>query len=377
MKNILKAMQEIYNTNLWRYYGDKNKPEGLDDFTKLLESENAKKFIKEYLILGQKGVSSIFSNKNYIEILTEKKAHHSVFIFFLGLYLYEKCDKIKNAINDKVNTFKNEFNDGTDIHFSYLWFLICFFHDVADKYEEENGSLLEIVKNRDNNKLNFKFKRLDLCEPLFLNNPAPGFYSTIWENYLNYRLSEGKIDHGIFGGLIFYNDRKKQYEEQKKKHNGGSEPFIEDGVWWSKKIVEEVHGYVAWTIIAHNMWYIFDKDEGFDSKKEIYIKYGLDKLISPVEPEIKLDKHPLLFLLCIVDTIDPVKFFLKCKDKDNPVTIKDILEKISISVDENNIKIDLGELSGLKSNKLEKNTEELKKWIDLKDLTIIIVNKGQ
>jgi len=107
------------------------------------------------------------------------------------------------------------------------------------------------------------------------------------------------------------------------------------------------------TIAIHNIWFPQKNDE------KIYRLYKLDNLIN--RTPISLQEAPLLFLLGLVDTIEPVKLF--CKNEEN---IKDVLEGIVINFIDDKIKIGISCDSNLCFAKLYNRCKDLYPWLDLK-----------
>ena len=85
----------------------------------------------------------------------------------------------------------------------------------------------------------------------------------------------------------------------------------------------------AWTIICHNIW--VHKRGTCEAKK--YEEIGLNELIHNKTDKrfIQLKEHPLLFLLCLVDTIEPVKE-LERNETMPAEAIKKCLETTSVSI---------------------------------------------
>ena len=79
--------------------------------------------------------------------------------------------------------------------------------------------------------------------------------------------------------------------------------------------------FIADAIIAHNIWHYNNGSE------QAYKLWGLEKL-SP-QNRLSLKKNPLAFMLGLLDTIEPVKYF--CKD-DNKIKPKEVLESIDIEL---------------------------------------------
>ena len=130
---------------------------------------------------------------------------------------------------------------------------------------------------------------------------VPVFYNDIYDSYYNYR---EKKEHGIFAGLAF----DKDMCEIRRSKEGTNEM----GLSWRVEL-EDLYHYVAWIILAHNIWMIRKDKADMDTLKK-YHNAGLDDLILQLDNEglnvdykIDFDDYPLFTLFCIVDTIEPLK----------------------------------------------------------------------
>lgn len=150
---------------------------------------------------------------------------------------------------------------------------------------------------------------------------VPQVFQKNWWTYFRYRKKENSkiIDHGIIGGILFYNQRKNAYKRKKSIYKTDSFRD-ESGLFWSQKILNWIHLSVSWIIIGHNIWFT----KRGSSYEELYKSYGLEGLITD-NPKISLKRYPLLFLLSLVDSIDPVKQFAKYN---NNLTLKEILNNL-------------------------------------------------
>jgi len=283
MNSILKY------TDKWDYYNISNCSYGSYENV----FKDSRIFIESILSHGEK--LSDFDRYQFGFMEDGFRLKHTVSIYFLGLIIYENVSKIRSAINDyirQVDLYINEANTP----FSYFWFLICFYHDFGYSFESEdrNTAIKRLVK--------FFDEYIPYALPR--RNHRTGVPRVISDNIQKYSIfryvNDDKLDHGIVAGLLFWYEREKDYFTRRKNHS--EETFIEKNLLWSKKMLYHIHLPVAWTISAHNVWFRKPNSENSD----IYRKYGLEKLIIN-RPIVRLRKHPMLFLLSIVDTIDPVK----------------------------------------------------------------------
>lgn len=358
MSSLYDLFKEIYEDNSkWDYYEvfTHNKPDFEELFT---NPDEAKSFILNYIKNGAKDYSPTL-NLEYTSILSKERAIHTVSIFFLGVYLYNLDDNniINKSINIKIKNRVYSVNNKPDkdriikVTFAYFWFLICFYHDMVFEIESTPPLISDLFNTILTNNLN-------LSEPIYKDS-VPNLYKDIWKNYLYFRLSCGKIDHGIFGGFLFYNDMEKKYNEAQKNGKQENGFITYKDLTWSKEILEEVHGYVAWIIIAHNIWYIDKNDRNYSA----YKKYNLKKLINVKKRKIGIDNHPLLLLLCLVDTIDPIKCFKE-------ISPKEVLANIELSLHKNEIVILFKKKLLENCNKICDNINSMMKWLRIDCLKI-------
>lgn len=111
-------------------------------------------------------------------------------------------------------------------------------------------------------------------------------------------------------------------------------------------------------IASHNIFFPNQSYEG------IYSEYGLNELIKYHKP-VKFDSNPLLFLLYLVDSIDPIKYF---EQKTN-LKYDEILKSIKINFPSfNTIKLSISNLFGIRNEIIEeyiKRIEGLSDWLGI------------
>lgn len=284
MIDLYKAYQDLYtDEEKWKYY---SKLDGENPFGSYIASRD---FITKFIQLSGK------SNENplYEQIikLDENRIKHIVSVFFYGTYLYHSVSSIKYWI-DKVIVRYQFINPDSTIEFSFIWFLICLFHDLGYGIEE-----------------NSNFKDFDEFitgkVKYFLNNKVgvPKAYENIYKNYFNYRLNSSipyirKPDHGICGGILLYNELNKILL-RKQRLNKDSE-----GLSWNSKL-KYIYRYASWIVLSHNIFFI---REG-DSLESEYRRNDLQELIlsKDEKPKVNYKQHPFLYLFMLVDSIDPIK----------------------------------------------------------------------
>ena len=240
--------------------------------------------------------------------IDDVRCAHIVFTFFLGLFFYETSSLFHEAIERKASRRLIEAGHKDD--FPFLWFLICLFHDLG--YSQEN------LKER--SRVDTQWVNSRRIGHL---SGVPILYGNVYKNYFNYRKSEFHLtDHGIYAGLSMYGDLCNIY----RLHSN-----------WNQNL-DKLYNLASWVVLAHNIWFTLDTDT---KKSQIYRNYKLEKLIletdgrnNVVKYPITLQEHPLLFLFCLVDLIEPMKKIgnaeccnsIDFKLKDNTLTISSELK---------------------------------------------------
>ncbi|MEY8420640.1 hypothetical protein AALA83_15360 [Oscillospiraceae bacterium 44-5] len=231
--------------------------------------------------------------------------------------------------------------------FYFFWSGICLCHDFGCAYEEcrepsEQKKML--TENGRQELLRIKYDLLSMKRedyPGKLNDQeAKWVEQTLFlaERYNHWRL-EGvpeknrRIDHGIAGGLILYDALRCQIEM------GSFDRTIsgEIGANACHPRFEACCLLMACTILRHNMWTVSDPD-----KIDRYKSFGLDPLCAgPSLRKVGTDRpeEQMLFLLDLLDTIDPVKnLYVRAVEQRAPSDELDgrrtfLLDKLYLSFD--------------------------------------------
>lgn len=296
--NIIKDIDK------WNYYNE-------DIEAPCLTNKNdCCNFIKEFIKYSEKSGSCLFKNIEELKRIDPKRLYHIVSSFFLGLwFFYNRKKLIHNSIFNELRAlecFCNYDNKEINRQFIFVWYMATLFHDLG-YIAEYKGKMIP-----DHN-IPYKF-----------NGSIPHFYVNVFRNYYKYR--ENK-EHGIYAGLIFDRDicKIREYQEKSDKSD----------LNWSKDL-EELYHYVAWIILAHNIWLKRDNDANINEYRE----KGLDQLILSSELKdnnlykeyITFVDYPLFAFFCIIDTIEPIKS-TSCFSK---VDIKLERDKIIIKSNDSN-----------------------------------------
>lgn len=152
----------------------------------------------------------------------------------------------------------------------------------------------------------------------------------------------GVLDHGILGGYMLFNNLVKNYVNKMANEPNKTEFIVDDRHCSIEQI--SLFAYMADCIVSHNIFFPNPSDKG------IYREYGLNELTKYHKP-VKFKSNPLLFLLYLVDSIDPIKYF---EQKTN-LKYDEILKSIKIDFPScNTIKLSISNLFGIKDEIIEK-----------------------
>lgn len=341
---------------------------------------------------SEQKIKSVFKNHDkdscFVHFESEKyklnRSFHSVSVYLLGLYLLE--NGLKDVFKDfgvSCENFKftsfNEMNlkkiSGLE---NYIWTLASLYHDVASDWEHSENAMsfahfgnnlfivpetfINISEMFGKEKISYTIfdsskkideitKNVKIFDKSADENSLVRFLpKNLVEGYFRMRLDKGYADHGIISGYIFYDVLVKNYFEKLDIYLRQKPSFPKDSSFIAENLTYRpehllIFRYVACSIICHNIWRYTDK-----SKLE-YFDFGIcDEKLAAYKNPILIDKNPLLFFLCLVDTIEPAKCFYQIKPKD-------VLSGIDIDVDKERILLTINDsFSG--------TSESLEKWFD-------------
>lgn len=328
-------------------------------------------FIYDFYISGEKK-GLYMGDENDLEGDFENHLHHTIVVFFLGIAI-------------KKNFFESlDIIDGNDkFDFSYIWYLTALYHDYGYRIEDIENDILGIVNgnayfNNYNRYYYYKRKqwgvkklcpnfssKIGVCERyIFTNNvkkenlrklewcrfqckgnikfsngimvEKEQYSASIKHRYFFYRINvHRKYDHGIIGGDILfsrlYENYLKKYD-QLKLYNAENDftDFCFNNLHFSCKQFK-IFSYIGDCIAAHNIWKCPENCEA------LYRDYQLEQLIGENFKKINFSNNPLLFLLCLCDSIEPSKYF---SEENN------YMQKLFIGIDviEKSIELDFSEI---------------------------------
>lgn len=329
MISLLKQINDLKN---WDYY-NRNNNQKIQDWN---DEQEHRKFIEDFFEISKK---ENILNDFKIKVNDLSRNIHTNSVYFLGALFYEKLN-LKELEKYERNDLSKQFH--------FIWFLSALVHDFYHDKERKQESFPEI--NEDINSIKVENKLLAYIKEnkkiVEKNEKNEKLFKTI-PNYFIYRFRDGRIDHGIISGIKLF-DLLETNRVEKKSRN-------ENTLYW-KPDLTPLYAQASLSIAMHNIWSSGEKEE----IKEKYRNLGLESLItgeSDIFP-ISIKDNPLLFLLGLVDTIEPIKTF-------NCVEPQYVLENILIDFDENKITISNKETSILNFERLIKNVKGLKDWLDV------------
>lgn len=308
LNEIVKCI--ICNSYKWNYYNDRRHNVQIKCDYDTLFCNECKSFILNYLQCGGK---ASLEHIGLFDQLSMNRLQHTLSCFFLGIHFYYSIQSLQNTINSLMSSIR-EYSNNEDAQdrFKYIWMLMCLFHDIGYGIEEKKVKI-------DKKEINKIIK--DYLSEKSGNKQYYVYSKNTIKSYDQYRqMKFGLCDHGIIGGALLYKDLCKL--------RANKELYGDDGLYWGEELKLDFY-FAARNIVGHNIYKVAPNDNA-----EFYYRLcGLHRLIN-ADRIIRLNKNPLLYLLCLVDTLEPVKLF-------NDTSI---LDNIEIEIKANTITIDASKL---------------------------------
>lgn len=411
--SYLNKMEQLFSqAQKWDYYGCHYQHTLREIF------EHPGSFINETFVSGHK--HKLTDRNAQAPNISDARAAHSISAYFMGFVLAD------GLFHNMLDNFCEV--DGDEFSFSYVWYLTSLYHDYGYYFERNaelanriyeqitpknkiyvndyfNGVLYHLRRDREvlirhslwsvkhscsiyqkqgytgtcpkqiiEEYISKKYRNL-ICNGHYISMPMRS--SRIVDNYLKYRLKgdgdHRRIDHGICGGMIFYDRIIKNYINE-YEHEKRCNPNVEINEFYQNNHVRNlrfklnqliIFMYVADCIINHNIWKANEKTE------DLYKQCKLRSLIGDKFEKISFYKNPLLFVLVMSDTLEPYKnFYSTCHHGANidcvNYNVSDVLaayEKYDIVFENNRINIYVSDdLQEVCETKLKEMTD----WIDIK-----------
>lgn len=357
-------LYELYSQYRKSYYGI---PVSNDKFWDTGTSKpSCLDFIGSHYKLGCKETCMMF---DFLEEYLENGKHqHTISLYLMGMAFIEKSstlrDKLTNQLKRFLTYYKDWYTTGDDKYdLLYTWYLTVMYHDVASCIEQ--AKIPENPTDRQKS-LEYYLGELDITYSPYGNFPyrkeniPQRFSENLIKNYFYYRANSGSCEHGILAGHLFFDRFVKNF----LKNWDPKEccPKVSNGLVWHMEQISHA-AYVADAIICHNLW--------MSDNAEIYRAYGLSPLLYNEHSENKLSikNYPLQFMLCLLDTIEPVKRFAKKSNEEiHYPTPREVLENVQLEFKENGLEVswkrNISEQT--KFEYWKKALKDLQNWMDVR-----------
>ena len=370
--NLYDEYKQIIEKQDWKYYKNQDFKVTEDVF---IHADKAKSFVDKYFIVGGKNQLIDVFTAWYAIDYPDWRHSHTVSTFFLGIYI------AKNLKNDLQKSFVKSKD------FLWLWFLTCLSHDMGYLFEGNEHYFKEIFTlkdfiNSDCIGIKYDLYRSDgYAEIEYGNNSINGLEQTLTcymvelfkhfyskeqiEAYFYFRRNNNKkLDHGIAGGLVFFDKMVKNYIETAKRaeHKDLTKPFVFNKLNWNLKHINRF-SLVSEVIILHNIYTntLMEAISNHNTSNSISCVEKLNKTIKDIK--YNEDDFSILFiLLAISDTFEPIKMFRKSGKNTSK-----ILNEYLIESDGNKIKI-TSEDEEIKNGIIDKTKgpEGISSWLNVK-----------
>lgn len=298
----------LNNKQEWFRFGNKKLLEEVDIRT-LFSEIPAKNFIR--MMFFYENMVKLIPKANFVD----NRESHTVSAFLLGIILKENLQLSTRSLPKILPDYHQSF--------VYFWSMICLSHDLTYIFENDH-SYNHRCQTADDYVRHFGLKHnlLDVSK-----------YADLFRNYYSYRINEFNcMDHGITCGLLLYNLLMTDYEDNMyvKEHavlySGDPFKFSKDYKDYIVRICE--------TIARHNLWVANSKTISLYEKYELYSLIPTDSDFHHIAYS---EQESLLFLLGLVDTLEPIK----CYKKEGTMDFYDVLKSIRLSCSYNNKRIHL------------------------------------
>ena len=332
-------LYELYGQYKTSYY---DIPVSSDMFWNLDTSlSRCQDFIGSYYKLGCKETCMMFDFLE--EYLNHGKHLHTVSLYLMGMIFIEKSSTLRDKLTNQLQSFLPCYGDWyvrkkDEYNLLYTWYLTALYHDIASCVENiripENPTEQQKCLEYYLGELDITYSPYSVFPYRKLNIPQR-FSENLIKNYFCYRANKGSCEHGILAGYLFFDRFVKNFLRYSRNKKIIKKGFIEEAGNLKWHIEQLSHAaYVADAIICHNIWMGGERDT------ELYQAYGLSPLLYMKHSENKLSitKYPLQFMLCLLDTIEPVKRFAR-EPFEKTLYPKDVLENVQLEFKGNGLEV--------------------------------------
>lgn len=300
MKSVYDEYSDIFNKReKWFRF---KKSSHLDEFTidNVFSDCDASNFIK-YIFFSEL-LTELVKNIRF----EKGRDKHTISAFLFGILLKEKLKISMRSLPKVCNT--------VDDSFIYFWSMTCLSHDLTFQMETscEFNDRCRTIEDF--------FDTFELKHSLIDDSDK----GEIFKKYYDIRIgSYNKMDHGITCGLLLYDLLLRQYESSRQKIMSATYAFTRDE-WKYSNDFPKYALRICETIAQHNIWVADEHNHSVYDKAQLY-QY------IPGRKEFKkvtyCEKDSLLFLLGLVDTLDPVKCVLNSQKS---ADVYEIIKNVSV-----------------------------------------------
>ena len=157
---------------------------------------------------------------------------------------------------------------------------------------------------------------------------------------------------------VYESAYRHRYPEHGEEYAG-----IESFEWSGKHFCIEqipVFAHIADCVISHNVW------KANDASETEYLECGLEALVGERFKKIEFQENPLLFILAVVDTIEPYKIYSsKAADRD---AVR-IWKSIDISFTNNTLTLS-SRYKCRPITKIYERAKGLEAWVDIERIEL-------
>lgn len=326
-------MKILQNNNRWNPTKNYCIEHNFPDILKYPYSYN---FIFELLFFDSNIHSLALNVAKYSKLVPEIRFSHTVSLYLLGIKIAEEIGF------DRFNLPKWDSN--YQRNFLHHWAAICLYHDIGYCIECNNPNF----SPKDNMTINVLYHNLNLKY-----NISDVDKTGIIKRYYHYRIvsAKPKIDHGITAAMMLYDSlMKRNYEMQEIAKTAIM--FYEKPMYGNEN-KDNILKY-ALAVAHHNMWFAYEAND-----IEKYNQLGMSDLIikSDRSNRLSFSKEPLLFLLCLIDSIDPIKTYESSR-------LEDVLSQIELIVKNEKSKFTITFKDSI-NDKIKLKATDCEKWINI------------
>lgn len=247
-------------------------------------------FINKHFIKGNK--KKVFAiPQNYMNTYLENGKHqHTVSLYLFGLLLKKKFNVLLRKNMQKLFDVKSWYE------FEYTWYLTCLYHDVTS-----------VIERIDDVRHNYRKDQVRNSQLFDFDEKILRFSKETYFNYLKYRYNNNRIEHGLIAGTELFDRLYESFVQKTAGHDWTkSKIHKKENLIWRKEHLPHF-AYISDAICCHNIWLVNCMDK---EKVKEYRNNGLDELIVNSDADkLNLADYPLQYLLCLLDTIEPIKRF--------------------------------------------------------------------